>query len=75
MLDWLLNKLSDISGINKNEIDPDESFDRYGVDSKNAIKLSGELETYLGQAVPPSIAYDYPSPNKLTAFLFSCQKN
>ena len=75
MLDWLLNKLSDISGINKNEIDPDESFDRYGVDSKNAIKLSRELETYLGQAVPPSIAYDYPSPNKLTGFLFSCQKN
>ena len=75
ILDWILNKLSVISGINKNEIDPDESFNRYGVDSKNAIKLSGELETYLGQAVPPSIAYDYPSPNKLTAFLFSCQKN
>ena len=74
ILDWLLNKLSDISGINKNEIDPDESFDRYGVDSKNAIKLSGELETYLRQVVPPSIAYDYPSPNKLTAFLFACQK-
>lgn len=66
---WLLTKLSEQLKIAASEIDIQEPLARYGLDSMTAVTLSGELETWLGRSVSPTIVYDYPSIQALSQYL------
>ena len=58
---WLTRELSRRSNIPVAEIDIQEPFARYGLDSMGSVELSAELEKWLGRHVDPTVAYDYPS--------------
>ncbi len=67
---WLLKKVSTAFQINESEINTDTALNNYGMDSVTAVSLSGEIATYLGQDVSPTLFYDFPSIEKLSNKLF-----
>lgn len=67
--EWLVAYMSDLLEIEPDEIDVETSFARYGLDSSAAVMLTGDLESWLGQEIEPTIMYDYPTIADLAAHL------
>lgn len=66
---WLIDKLAQILAIEPNQIDVSQDFDEYGLDSAEAINLSGELENYLGCRLSPTLLWDYQNIETLAKYL------
>jgi 8-amino-7-oxononanoate synthase len=66
---WLIDKLAEVLEIEACQIDVSQNFDEYGLDSVEAINLSGELETYLGCRLSPTLLWDYPNIEGLARYL------
>ena len=56
---WLVSHLAELLKIAPQEIDIRAPFDRYGLDSAEAVLLTGDLEDWLGRQLSPSLLYDY----------------
>jgi mycoketide-CoA synthase len=50
-------------------IDPEGAFQDLGFDSVKATELLDRLKTATELALPPTLAFDYPTPNELAAHL------
>ncbi|MEB3051363.1 type I polyketide synthase [Mycolicibacter sp. MYC123] len=66
---WLVNQLAQDLELPVAEIDPSKPFAFYGLDSIHAVRLSTALEKWLGCELVPTIAYEYPSIDILSAHL------
>lgn len=66
---WLMEKLSEKIHVPVTEIDPSKPFSFYGLDSKEAVGVSGELEAWLGKSLPPTLLWQYPNIHSLAQFL------
>jgi 8-amino-7-oxononanoate synthase len=66
---WLIDKLSEILEIEANQIDVSQDFEEYGLDSAEAINLSGDLEDYLGCRLSPTLLWDYQNIEALAKYL------
>ena len=66
---WLVSQLSQRLRIQPDRIEINVAFARYGLDSKQAVSLIADLETFLGQRLSPTLAYDYPSIAALSQYL------
>ena len=69
--DWLSFNLSSKLGIPAAEFDVRQPFTSYGLDSVQMVGLIGDLETYLGRSLQPTLAWDYPTTE--TAREVSCR--
>ena len=58
---WLIAKVAEVLETEPRLIDPQLSFDDYGLDSMQAYFVSGDLEVWLGRSLSPSVAWDYPT--------------
>ena len=58
---WMAEYIADLLGVESEEVDPELSFDRFGLDSAAAIGMTGALEDWLGTEIDPTLVYDYPS--------------
>ncbi|MFH7029831.1 MAG: acyl carrier protein [Heteroscytonema crispum UTEX LB 1556] len=58
---WLISKLSQELELDPDEIDIQEPFARYGLNSMTAVSLSGDLESWLNIKLPATLAWDYPT--------------
>ncbi len=58
---WLVDQLSRRLGLDPGEIDSRLGFSWYGLDSSDAVRVIGEMETWLGQRLSPTLAWDYPT--------------
>ena len=67
--DWLVSYLSETLEIEQDEIDPNVSFNEYGLDSSSAIVLTGDLQEWLGQDLDPTLLFDYPTIEALADYL------
>jgi acyl transferase domain-containing protein/NAD(P)-dependent dehydrogenase (short-subunit alcohol dehydrogenase family)/acyl carrier protein len=67
--DWLISKLSDLLGLDSSEIDVNEAFASFGIDSAQAVGICGDLEIWLGRRLPPTLLYDYPTIQLLSEHL------
>ncbi|MGB7923762.1 MAG: aminotransferase class III-fold pyridoxal phosphate-dependent enzyme, partial [Pyrinomonadaceae bacterium] len=67
--DWLISELSERLGFSPDEIDIREPFTSYGLSSREAVVLSGDLESWLGRQLPPTLVWDYPSIASLAQYL------
>lgn len=66
--DWLCKRIATSLGIHASQIDPDITFDRYGLDSVHAVEVTADLGASLGLGeLSPTLLYDYPTINQLTA--------
>ncbi|MBN2503596.1 MAG: AMP-binding protein, partial [Anaerolineales bacterium] len=66
---WLVAQIATELKLDPAKINVRVPFVEYGLDSVQAVSLAGELETYLGRPVPPTMAWDYPNIEILAAHL------
>jgi acyl-CoA synthetase (AMP-forming)/AMP-acid ligase II/acyl carrier protein len=66
---WIAEQLSVMLDIERAEIDIGAPFSAFGLDSLKAVSLAGELETWLGRSLPPTLLWDYPTIDALAAHL------
>lgn len=66
---WLINQIAERLGLTPDEIDIHEDFADYGLNSIEAVNLSGDLENILGRRLPPTILWDYPNIHELSQYL------
>jgi acyl carrier protein len=66
---WLRDWMAREFGVDRSSIDPGESFLNYGLDSVQAMTLVGDIEAMLGLELPPTLAWDYPDIDALSAHL------
>ncbi|WP_149260070.1 type I polyketide synthase [Actinomadura sp. K4S16] len=51
------------------EIDPDRPLEEFGLASRDAVAIAGELEQLLGRALPATLVWEHPTINKLSVAL------
>jgi phthiocerol/phenolphthiocerol synthesis type-I polyketide synthase D len=66
---WLIGKLAEALQISPDEIDESEPFARYGIGSAQAVSMAGDLEDWLGRALPATLLYDHPTIDALAHYL------
>jgi acyl transferase domain-containing protein/acyl-CoA synthetase (AMP-forming)/AMP-acid ligase II/acyl carrier protein len=66
---WLVAALATLLHLEPAEIDPGAPFSAYGLDSVQAVNLAGDLEQWLGLAVPATAVWEHPSIRGLAAHL------
>jgi len=66
---WLITRVSTALSLNPDEIDVRETFSSFGLDSRTAVSLSGDLERWLGRRLPPTLVWDYPTIDALSRHL------
>ncbi|GAA1165680.1 Phthiocerol/phenolphthiocerol synthesis polyketide synthase type I PpsA [Corynebacterium glaucum] len=69
---WLEQWVSKATG--ETSIDTAKPLEAYGLSSRDAVVLSGELEGLLNRKLDPTIAYQYPTIDALAAALVAAPK-
>ena len=59
--DWLAVLLAERLKVTVAEVDTAKTFEEYGLDSRTAVAVSGELEEWLGRPIEPTLLWDCPS--------------
>ena len=67
--DWLRENIANRLGLTATEIDIEQPFVNYGLDSVEAVRLTADLEDWLNCKLSPTLAYDYPNIKTLSEFL------
>jgi acyl carrier protein len=58
---WLVANISQRLGVPGASIDPDAPFSQFGLDSQQAVAISGELEEWCGRKLAATLLWDYPT--------------
>lgn len=58
---WLRNWVAQTTGVAADEILDTKPLENYGLSSRDAVVLSGELENLLGLQLDATVAYEYPT--------------
>lgn len=66
---WLIRRVAQTAGVPEAEIDIAAPFADYGLNSRQAVGLSGDLETWLKRELDPTLVWDHPSIERLARFL------
>ncbi len=66
---WLSSKVAEYTSQPLSVIDGNQPFANYGFDSVQAISLTGDIDTWLGMELDPTVAWDYPTINQLSDYL------
>ncbi|HWQ35153.1 MAG TPA: amino acid adenylation domain-containing protein [Blastocatellia bacterium] len=66
---WLIGRMSELMAVAPEEINAQLPFENYGMSSREAITISGELEEWLGRSLSPTLIYEYPNITALAKYL------
>lgn len=66
---WLVSNISALVEIEPQDIDIRKPLEYYGMDSMQAMHLSGDLADWLGQQLSPTVVWDYPTIELLASHL------
>lgn len=66
---WLVERIASYAELSREEVDVRIPFERYGLDSRTAASLSGELEDWLGASIPATLLWDYPTIAEVSGYL------
>lgn len=69
LITWLVTNIAQRLDVSPSEIDIREPLASYGLDSVQAVRLSTQLEDWLGRKLSPTLAYDYPTIEALANYL------
>jgi acyl transferase domain-containing protein/acyl carrier protein len=58
---WLVERVAQRLKVPPDSIDPERTFDSYGLGSVDAVELSGELEERLGRELEATLVYEHPT--------------
>ncbi|MFC6932499.1 type I polyketide synthase [Actinomadura yumaensis] len=65
----LIEQIARRSRTSAAEIDPDRPLEEFGLASRDAVAIAGELEQMLGRALPATLVWEHPTINKLSVAL------
>lgn len=66
---WLVNYLARLVDAHPADIETRQSFASYGLGSLSAVRMAGDLETWLKREIPATLAWDYPTIEDVIQFL------
>lgn len=66
---WLIAQLADHLEVSVDQVHPEQPLSEFGLDSKDAVNLSGDLEDWLGRRLSPTLLWKYPTVKKLSEYL------
>jgi acyl carrier protein len=66
---WLVREIAERLGCSSQEIDVRKPFESFGLDSMEAVGMSGALENWLGVRLPATLAWDFPTVESLARHL------
>jgi acyl transferase domain-containing protein/thioesterase domain-containing protein/acyl carrier protein len=58
---WLIAQIARELAIAPDSLNPDDAFDALGLDSAQAVGISGDLEVWLSRTLSPTLLWKYPS--------------
>ncbi|MCU4120424.1 acyl carrier protein [Variovorax sp. N23] len=67
--DWIVAYLADCLKIEPSRIEAHVVLSEYGLDSMQAVMMSGDISELTGREVPPNILYEYPTVDQLAAYM------
>ena len=59
--EWLRAWVGNTAGLDASEISDEAPLESFGLSSRDAVVLSGELENLLGTRLDATVAYVYPT--------------
>ena len=68
---WLLNKISSQLNLKPSDIEITNELATYGLDSMDAVMISGELEDALEIELASTVLWDYPTIESLSTYLYN----
>ncbi|QCB29368.1 type I polyketide synthase [Corynebacterium endometrii] len=68
---WLRNWVAETTGVDAEEITDTKPLENFGLSSRDAVVLSGELETLLGRRLDATVAYEHPTIAQLADHLIN----
>ncbi|MEU3201996.1 MULTISPECIES: acyl carrier protein [unclassified Streptomyces] len=71
--EWLVEKVAHKLGVPQSEVNPDQYFDEFDLDSTEALVLSGELENWLGFELETTALWYHPTINELSRYIVQKQ--
>jgi acyl carrier protein len=71
---WIVHRLARMLGVKPETIGLDDPLVEYGLESVEAIALSGDLSDHLGRRWPPTLVWDYPTIAEMSRFLAAQMK-
>ncbi|QHP66041.1 amino acid adenylation domain-containing protein (plasmid) [Bradyrhizobium sp. LCT2] len=66
---WLFTWLERNLHVSSAELDPGALFSSFGMSSRHALGLSGDMANWLGRAVSPVVVYEHPTIDALSRHL------
>jgi len=66
---WLIEKITAMDDVDAASVDIREPFSSYGLTSRAAVGLSGDLEEWLGRRLSPALVYEHPTIEALARHL------
>lgn len=66
---YLIEQIARRSRITAAEVDPDRPVEEFGLASRDAVAIAGELEQLLGRALPATLVWEHPTINRLAMAL------
>ena len=67
--EWLISNSAPLVEIDPKNIDTKKPLEYYGMDSMQAMHLSGDLADWLGRQLSPTVVWDYPTIELLANYL------
>lgn len=58
---WLRDWVVNVTGLSPDEVTDTKPMENFGLSSRDAVVLSGELENLLGMQLDATVAYEYPT--------------
>lgn len=71
--EWLVEKVAYKLGVPQSEVNPDQYFDEFDLDSTEALVLSGELENWLGFELETTALWYHPTIAELSRYIVQRQ--
>ncbi|WP_190865468.1 type I polyketide synthase [Actinomadura sp. RB99] len=65
----LIEQIARRSRIAEAEVDPDRPLEEFGLASRDAVAIAGDLEQMLGRALPATLVWEHPTISKLSCAL------
>ncbi|MEG6511770.1 amino acid adenylation domain-containing protein [Desulforamulus ruminis] len=66
---WLISRISFLSGVPREEMDVLKAFRHYHLDSSDVIGMVRELGNWLQRDLPYTLGFDYPNIRDMSAYL------
>ena len=67
--DWLTSRVAKMLRVDKDEIDPTERFENYGLGSYQGVMIAGDLSDWLERDLPETLIWDYPTIQEMADYL------